>query len=146
MWRFESRADDQISFSNSSTLNPIAIEDRLVADENIEHAMVIGDGRPFPTLLIQPTEDAFSKLGSGDEMKEKLWKVVSESNKQARANGQIASQRHIILTEQDKPLIKTAKLTVSKKASMKEYSEEIEAVYKNATKEDHRDLSKRIDE
>ena len=108
--------------------------------------MVVGDGRPFPTLVIQPTEDAFSKLGSHDEIKEKLWNVVCESNKQARANGQIASQRHIILTDQDRPLVKTAKLTVSKKASVQQYSEEIEAVYNNATSEDHRDLSKRIDE
>lgn len=118
----------------------------MTADENIEHAMVIGDGRPFPTLVIQPTEEAFSKLGSHDEIRAKLWDIVCNSNKQARANGQIASQRHIILTDQDRPLVKTAKLTVSKKASVEQYKEEIEAVYKNATNEDHRDLSKRIDE
>lgn len=108
--------------------------------------MLVGEGRPFPILVIQPTEEALSQVGSYDELRDKLWTTVSEVNKSSRANGQIASQRHVLLTDKDKPLSKTAKMTVSKKASVKLYADEIDGIYNNATEDDYRDLSKRIDE
>lgn len=107
--------------------------------------MIVGDGRPFPILVIQPTEQAYSDIGSPDEIKEKIWETISAANKNARANGQIASKRHVIVTDKDNPLVTTAKMTVSKKASVKQYGDTIEAIYNNAKDEDHRDLSKRID-
>lgn len=108
--------------------------------------MIVGDGRPFPILVIQPTDEAYSNIGGPDEIREKIWDTISKANKNARANGQIASKRHVIVTDKDSPLVTTAKTTVSKKASAKQLEDEIEGIYKNATDEDHRDLSKRIDE
>lgn len=118
----------------------------ITNDANVKHAMIVGNARPFPILVVQPTDEAFEKFFSKDELREHIWDVVSQVNKHARANGQIAKADHIIITDQDSPLPQTAKTTVNKKGGVKQYENEIEELYKNTKSEDYRDLSKRVDE
>lgn len=124
LWRFHSRVDDMIVLSSSHKLRPLEMETILQGDESISAALITGNGRPEPLLILEPTQTAREKLVRKDEFIDRVWPSIAKANSIAPTYARIRRSR-VILGLPELPFIRTPKGTISRKATEEVYSKEI---------------------
>lgn len=133
-WCWRSRADDIIVFLNGEKTNPVAMEQHVVAQHSeLGGALVVGAQRFQAALLLEPTA---SKLSSGPlstseqaALIERVWPSVQEANQFTSAHAKIEKSMILVL---DGPLLRAGKGTIQRAASIQQYSNDIEMLYKKA--------------
>ncbi|KAK4464967.1 hypothetical protein QBC42DRAFT_262241, partial [Cladorrhinum samala] len=123
-WMYVGRQDNILVFSNGEKLNPVSIEDILMAHPNVKGALVVGAGRFQPALLIEPAEHPTDEEAFIDS----IWPSVVKANKQSVAHGQIGRQ-FIALSDPDKPFLRAGKGTIQRGGTVKLYENEIDKIY-----------------
>ena len=125
LWRFHGREDDILVLSNGEKLNPIPMESQLQGSPNISGALVTGQNRFQPALLIEmKTPNDKDENGSIDQ----LWPAVESANTNMPGHGRIVRSM-ILLAKADKPFVRAGKGTVVRKLTENAYAEEIEHLY-----------------
>ena len=76
LWKFVSRLDDILVFSNGEKLNPVACENYITTSPDVKGCLVVGSGQFQPALLVEPTR-ADNELES---LVERLWSFVQHAN------------------------------------------------------------------
>lgn len=143
-WRILGRRDDVLVFSNGSKLIPHGVEETLRESPLIRTAFVIGQGRPFPSLLVEPDREGLADCGVCDEhLEEEIWKHVRSSNQSAPGNGQIEAKQHVILTDKG-PLPESTKGVPARNASLEQYAAEIDRVYERFGHLARHDINRRL--
>lgn len=133
-WCWRSRADDIIVFLNGEKTNPVAMEQHIVAQHSeLGGALVVGAQRFQAALLLEPTA---SKLSTGPlstseqaALIERVWPSVQEANQFTSAHAKIEKSMILVL---DGPLFRAGKGTIQRAASIQQYSNDIEMLYKKA--------------
>ena len=125
LWRFHGRKDDILVLSNGAKLNPTPMESELQGLPNISGALVIGQNRFQPALIVEMNADCHAH---GDGFIEEIWPVVESANVKMPGYGRIARSM-ILLAQPDKPLVRAGKGTVVRKLSENAYTKEIEDLY-----------------
>lgn len=137
-WCWRARADDIIVFLNGEKTNPISMEQHVVAhNPELSGALVVGAQRFQAALLLEPS--VTGEAGSGGPLTtaeqaaliERVWPSVQEANTAAPAHARV-EKALILVTTPDRPLIRAAKGTIQRGASVGQYTAEIEALYANA--------------
>ncbi|KAK7930962.1 hypothetical protein PG985_001674 [Apiospora marii] len=59
LWRFHSRVDDLIVLSSSHKIRPLAMETMIQGHPLLSGALVVGQGRPEPLLIIEPKSQTY---------------------------------------------------------------------------------------
>ena len=126
LWLCMGRSDDVIVFSNGEKLNPTSMEQTLRKDPDIKEVVIVGQARFEPAALIEPANG--KKL---EDIVNGLESFLAEANKKAPAHAKL-NKNHIALTLPDKPMLRTAKGTVRRGATIKAYAEEIDHMYADA--------------
>ncbi|KAJ5444672.1 acetyl-CoA synthetase-like protein [Penicillium daleae] len=126
LWKFHGRVDDVIVLSNGEKFNPVNMEKTIEGHPLVSRAVVIGQSRFQAGLLIQPTADA-PEMSHNTFIKE-VWPTVQEANQVVAAHGRILKER-IGLASNAKPFKTTAKGTVQRQAILRDYEQEINAIY-----------------
>ncbi|KAI0442900.1 hypothetical protein F4803DRAFT_517210 [Xylaria telfairii] len=127
-WRYYGRSDDIIVFSNGEKLNPVTIESIVSDHAEINGAIVAGEGRFQPILILEPVtrpKDEVEAL----ELIDRVWSLVVTANKQTVAHGQIGRD-FIMLSSPEKPFPRASKGTIQRSGTIKLYKDEIEELYK----------------
>ena len=127
LWRFRGRADDLIVFSNAEKFNPTDFETVLSMFPMVKSALVGGQGRFQPFLLIEPGED-LKTVQARREYGESVWLLVEKLNETSPACGQIMKD-FILLSEPGRPFPRAGKGTVQRKAAFRLYQKEIDNLY-----------------
>lgn len=127
LWRFRGRADDLIVFSNAEKFNPTDFETALSMFPMVKSALVGGQGRFQPFLLIDPGEE-LATTKSRREYGEVLWLLVETLNRTSPTCGQIMKD-FVVLAEAGRPFPRAGKGTVQRKAAFRLYQKEIENLY-----------------
>ena len=127
LYKNQGRIDDIIAFSNAEKFNPVDTESSVCAHPAVSAAVVAGQGRFQASLLIEPTlcpgtEEARSSLMS------EIWPTVERTNYSCVAQGRIEKDL-VMLTLPEKPMLRTEKGTVRKKATIEAYRREIDEMY-----------------
>ncbi|KJZ72782.1 hypothetical protein HIM_07857 [Hirsutella minnesotensis 3608] len=129
-WLYQGRIDNIIVFSNGEKLNPVSIESAVSAHADVKAAVVVGQQRFQPAMLIEPANPP-----KNDEEKNKLldnvWPLIEKINEETVAHGRI-NRSFIGLTSPDKPLPRSGKGSIQRAAALQLYSEEIDELYANA--------------
>lgn len=137
LWIYRGRADDLIALKNGSLFNPITLEQMLCHHPEIRTALVTGTGRLQSALLIEPHEgETFAESAKRDFI-EQIWPIVDEANRTYPVDERV-SKSHILLTNPQKPVKRTAKGTVQRRLTLKQYEHEFDELY---TREGEKDLS-----
>lgn len=126
LWRYEGRTDDMICWKDGINLNPAYFESKHSEHNLIKSALIAGTGHRQAVLLVETYPE-----GSNDEAAtiDKIWtESIMPLNDVAPTNGRI-SMTHIIVASADKPFERSVKGTVARKATLKKYDMEIEAIY-----------------
>ncbi|RYC58014.1 hypothetical protein CHU98_g8197, partial [Xylaria longipes] len=126
-WRYLGRSDDIIVFSNGEKLNPVSIEGIVSDHPEINGAIVAGEGRFQPSLILEPV--SYPKDESeAQELIDRVWPLVIVANKQTVAHGQIGRD-FIMLASPEKPFHRAGKGTIQRPATIKLYKDEIDELY-----------------
>jgi thioester reductase-like protein len=127
LWRFQSRIDDLIILSSSHKLRPVEMETAIQGDPLLFGALIVGQGKPEPLLIVEPKPDAFDGNDS-EAFIEQIWPTVQEANKLGASYAKIDRSR-IIVANPQRPFIRAPKGSIVRKLTTKLYAEDIEAVY-----------------
>ncbi|KAL8702786.1 MAG: hypothetical protein Q9201_004041 [Fulgogasparrea decipioides] len=130
LWRFHGRKDDIIVLSTGEKLNPLPMENLLQGLPMVSGALVIGQGRRQPALLIEYNPRGPKETNS---LLEELWPSIETANAFMPAQGRIIRSR-ILLADGDKPFVRAGKGTVIRKLTEAAYADEITDLYAEAQK------------
>ncbi|KAK7057628.1 acetyl-CoA synthetase-like protein [Favolaschia claudopus] len=118
LFRVYGRQDDTIVLSNGFKISPGPLESHINRNPFVNAALVFGQGRPYPGLLIQ-----LAQQGGKVE-----FKTVDEINKTATTHNRIA-RKMILLADPEKPFALTSKLQPRRFVVFDQYRDELDAAY-----------------
>ncbi|KAJ7458517.1 hypothetical protein FB451DRAFT_1046638 [Mycena latifolia] len=130
LWKMVGRIDDVIVHSSGKKTMPAPMEDIVLTSPHVSGAVIFGWGRDHDGILIEPISSLqfdIEKTAKVADLRNKIWPVLEEANQMAEPNGRI-SKEMIIFTSADKPLPRTGKRTVMRKAALQLYAPEIDAL------------------
>lgn len=127
LWQYIGRLDDMIKFANGQSLRVSALEDIIQTHPDVLSAMIGGENRPWPFLMIEPMERDSSKVD--DKLIDEVWPRIERANELCLEECQIL-RACTMLTKSDKPMPRTAKGTIARREAVALYDAEIEAIYK----------------
>ncbi|KAF9463989.1 putative nonribosomal peptide synthetase [Collybia nuda] len=130
-WRIVGRVDDVIMHSSGEKTVPGPMEGVIGSSPMVKDVVMFGREHDQAGALIDMAPG--HNIDSSDPeqlatLRNKLWPVIEEANKDAPAFSRIFKEM-ILFTFTDKPLPRSAKGTVMRKAALLLYNEEIEALY-----------------
>ncbi|KAK8040215.1 hypothetical protein PG991_000003 [Apiospora marii] len=137
LWRFHSRVDDLIVLSSSHKIRPLAMETMIQGHPLLSGALVVGQGRPEPLLIIEPKSQTYLDTAIATDSQafiDVIWPTVDEANRMAPAYAHI-DRSMTIVARRDVPFVRAPKGTVVRKLTVQAYAADIEAAY--ADGEDH---------
>ncbi|KAJ6514511.1 hypothetical protein C8R47DRAFT_962145, partial [Mycena vitilis] len=131
LYRIVGRVDDVLIMANGEKTVPGPMEDTMVAHPLIAGAVMFGRERNQVGVLIEPTprynvdpEDEQQVA----EYRNLIWSAIEEANEAAPAFARIYKEM-VLVTHPGRPMVRAAKGTVIKKATIASYQQEIEQLY-----------------
>ncbi|KAB2569665.1 Non-canonical non-ribosomal peptide synthetase FUB8 [Lasiodiplodia theobromae] len=128
LWRYKGRRDDVIVFSNGEKFNPVSFEKAVEAHALVRGAVVVGQNRFQPAILIEPDWSRVPEGQSLDDLLTELWPAVEEANKEAPAHAQVWKNK-VAFTKKDKPFVRAPKGSIIRRATVNLYAQEFDALY-----------------
>lgn len=132
-WRIVGRADDFVKLRDLTKFNAVNVEKMVIGDGSVVEACLVGgEGRDRSFVVVQPSarirddgkEDA-------ESVKEAVWKVLEDVNARLDVKARFGKDM-VIFTNADKPILKTAKGSTQRKATLDAYQAEISGLYKES--------------
>ncbi len=127
LWRYCGRADDVIVFSNGEKMNPLTMEGYVETNKSVKSALVVGSGRFQSAMLIELVVAVNTEEERRSVMRS-IWETVQLANQKAVAHGRV-SEDCILLASSTKPFARAGKGTVQRKLTIRDYRDEIDALY-----------------
>lgn len=131
LWKIVGRIDDVIIHSSGEKTVPAPMEDIILSSHLVMGAVMFGRQHDQPGVLIEPKQEYAIDVQDQEQLSElrnKLWPVIDEANRVAPAFSRVFKEM-ILITSKDKRLPRAGKGTVTRKAALKAYDSEIEALY-----------------
>ncbi|KAL1592893.1 putative NRPS-like protein biosynthetic cluster [Nothophoma quercina] len=127
-WRFVSRLDDRLTLYNGEKVLPIPIEGRIRQEGLVKEAVVFGDGKALPGVLIVKADSA-AHLSDADFL-DQIWPAVEDANSRAESFSRIPKELIIVLPA-DVTYAKTDKGTFIRAQVYAQFKDQIETAYAN---------------
>ncbi|KAJ7612097.1 putative aminoadipate reductase [Roridomyces roridus] len=132
LWKIIGRVDDVIMHSSGEKTVPGPMENIVASSPFVAGTVMFGRERAqagilielVPALQIQDFQDAAAVA----ELRNKIWPIIAEANTVAPAFSRLFKEL-VLFTSPGKPLPRTGKATVMRKAALEVYREEIDAIY-----------------
>ncbi|KAG6853021.1 putative NRPS-like protein biosynthetic cluster [Blastosporella zonata] len=131
LWKIVGRMDDVIVHSSGEKTVPAPMEDIIQSSPLVQGLLMFGRERDQTGILIEPKPSHAIDVNNHAELatlRNKLWPIIEEANKVAPAFSRIFKEL-ILVTSDKKPLPRTAKGTVMRKAALVLYDTEIAELY-----------------
>ncbi|KAL8817287.1 MAG: hypothetical protein Q9191_008175 [Dirinaria sp. TL-2023a] len=125
-WAYVGRLDDMVNFSNGQSIRASGLEAVIVTDPKVRTALVGGDARSRPFLILEMLEPG-STLPA-EEQKEQVWPTIEKANEQCLDEMKLIKEL-TMLSKPEKPFPRTSKGTIARREVLKMYQGEIEALY-----------------
>ncbi|KAK8199263.1 uncharacterized protein BKA78DRAFT_358465 [Phyllosticta capitalensis] len=130
LWKYEGRTDDLVVLSGEVKMYAATLEEQLRSVPGVKHALVGGQQRPVPFLLIEPvdepqTEEQAQKLLSN------IWPAIEEHNRNVLETTQLRWQLAMVAPK-DRPFVRSGKGSVDRRNTFKEFEKEIAQLYEQA--------------
>ena len=133
-WKFVSRLDDRLTLVNGEKVLPIPIEGRIRLESLVKEAIVFGDGKSLPGVLIVKADQA-SQLTDTEFMRE-IWPAIEDANSRAESFSRIP-QELVVLLPSNTTYARTDKNTFIRAQVYAQFKEQVEAAYANFESNTH---------
>lgn len=131
LWEYRGRKDDMQVFSSAEKYYPTATEAAIAASHpGIQEVLLVGTGRPQAALLVEMRESV-SPLLPREEAVERIFKGIEAANETSPPTARITKQ-HVLFTKEGKPMVRTAKGSVQRRATVEAYKEELGTLFQRA--------------
>ena len=127
LWKYESRLDDVIVFSNGEKLNPVTMEGIITSSPDVTGCLVVGQGKFQAALLVEAKRTPLFEVEE-EQLKSSIWPYVERANQGCVRHGRIVRDL-IFFTRPDKPLPRAGKGTVQRQRGNAIYKEEIDTLF-----------------
>ncbi|KAF2130442.1 acetyl-CoA synthetase-like protein [Dothidotthia symphoricarpi CBS 119687] len=94
-WKFVSRLDDRLTLVNGEKVLPIPIEGRIRQEGLVKEAVVFGDAKTVPGLLIVKADNAADM--SDEEFLQAIWPAVEDANARAESFSRVPQELVVVL-------------------------------------------------
>ncbi|CAK5265509.1 unnamed protein product [Mycena citricolor] len=131
LYRTVGRLDDLLIMANGEKMAPAPMEDILLSSPYVSGAVIFGRERNQLGALVEPSVACEVNTMDAAEVakfRNLIWEQMQEANETAPAFARIYKEM-ILVTPRAKPLLRTPKGTVMKKASVALYRAEIDELY-----------------
>ena len=134
-WRPSGRADDVVVLLDARKLNPRLKESMIESHPSVSAALICGQARSQPALLIQPTIPIKNKLEK-EKMLSDIWPAVEQANLLGPSAGKIVLTKDLTMfTTAEKPMSRASgKHTIQRKRTLDLYQEELNELYLTAAR------------
>ncbi|KAK0767222.1 hypothetical protein N5P37_000956 [Trichoderma harzianum] len=126
-WLYHGRTDNVIVFSTGEKLNPVTIEAAVVGHPAIKLALVVGQQRFQPALILEPYEHPKDEAAE-EALISSVWSIVEEINKVTVAHGRITRDM-IAISDPTIPFALSPKGTMQRMATVRLYKDFIDRLY-----------------
>ncbi|CAG1966199.1 unnamed protein product [Fusarium graminearum] len=126
LWKFACRLDDRFTLINGEKVLPIPIEGRIRQEEIVKEAIVFGDGRTYPGILIVKADRVANM--PDDEFLNAIWPSVEDANSRAESFSRIPKEL-VVIVPADVSYPRTDKGTFIRVPTYRQFEKEIEAAY-----------------
>ena len=128
-WYYKGRADDLIVLSNGEKVNPIPLEDLIRTHPKVKAALVVGEYRFSPSLLLElDAQDIPQTAEAKQQALDEIWPIVQQANKIAPTFSKIPKSL-ILFAPPDKPFMRAGKGTVQRQNTVKLFSQELDELF-----------------
>ncbi|KAG1900203.1 putative aminoadipate reductase [Suillus fuscotomentosus] len=131
LWKITGRKDDVLMLSSGEKVIPAPMECIIGTNPHVNGVVIFGRGRSQVGALIEPRPghdiDVKDEAQVSD-FRNRVWPEIEETNKAGPAFSRIFKEM-VLVTCREKPLPRTGKGTITKKAASQLYEEEINALY-----------------
>ena len=134
LWKHVARTDDVIVLSNGEKVVSIPIEDALHEASEIQAVVVLGHGRFQVAALVEPTQEARKQMSEKELMK-KIMPYIRKANGLVPGHARLTAD-HVLFTDPERPMIRTPKGTVVRKATLALYKNDVDKLYTEGTQDD----------
>lgn len=114
--------------SNGEKFNPVPTETALQQHASLAGALIVGQGRRQPALLVEPRSDL---RDSSIDVLGDIWPLVDMANSNPPGHGRITKSL-MLMTAAEKPFVRAGKGTVVRKLTEEVYRTELDDLYENA--------------
>ncbi|KAE9392236.1 putative aminoadipate reductase [Gymnopus androsaceus JB14] len=131
LWFIIGRMDDVIIHSSGEKTVPQPFEECVIKSPLITGVVMFGRQRDQPGVLLEPSsgnEVDINDQAQVSGFRNKIWPIIEEANRLVPAFSRIYKEM-ILIASSTKPLPRTPKGTVMRKAAYKEYEKEIDQIY-----------------
>ncbi|KAI0468452.1 male sterility protein-domain-containing protein [Xylaria cf. heliscus] len=135
LWTHRGRMDDLVVLSNGEKFNPIPIEEVLRSCHYVKDVIVSGEGRFQASVLVEKDPES-APSASDTDIVESLWPFVERANENSSAHSRITKSL-ILITSSQKPFSRSAKGTLQRKATIKNFEGELNELYTSSTAGSH---------
>ena len=125
-WKYVGRLDDRVTLVNGEKISTLPIEGRIRQDRRIREAVVFGDGRAIPGLLLFRSHE--SEHLSDDDFIDAVWVALEDANSKAESFSQIGREM-IISLPVTRECPQTDKRTIIRARVYEEFAPELSALY-----------------
>lgn len=122
------RADDFVKLSSMTKFNAAEIERWIGEAEHVETCLVGGDEKSSSFVIIQPKQNGDGQPKENDHGLDKIWETVERINERIFPEARL--KREFVIIANEKKIVRTAKDTVGRKATLKLFEDEIEHLYR----------------
>lgn len=130
-WKIVGRTDDYLFVQNGDGLYVATLEPILEEDSDVKSALLVGQGRPVPLILVELNSSSQHKMKSEAGRRELLASLrsfVDSANELCHKMVKLDPEL-VVFAEADKPFPRTVKDTVSRIAATRQYEKEIDEAY-----------------
>lgn len=135
LWKYRGRADDCFVLVTGSNINPLAMEEHVGAHPEVKGAVMLGQRRPRPGLLIELEDEIQAEEAMTWDNEDRrralidsIWPAVERGNQEYYDLARVAKDR-IIFTAPDRPMKRTPKGTVKRRPTLDLYQAETDQMY-----------------
>ncbi|KAG6330526.1 hypothetical protein ID866_8564 [Astraeus odoratus] len=133
LYKIVGRLDDVLVLSSGEKSVPGPMESVIATSPYVSGVCIFGRGRAQVGVLVEP-RPGFAVDVSDDKQvaafRNQIWHAVEEANKDAPSFSRIFKEL-ILVTAPEKPMLRTGKGSVMKKATLLLYEQEIDALYQS---------------
>ncbi|KAI8943280.1 hypothetical protein NX059_001300 [Plenodomus lindquistii] len=127
-WKHEGRNDDTIVFQNGWKFNPMIHERLIEAHPYVQHAVVVGNGRDRPALIVElKHERQTDDMPQQSALLDEIWVHIAQANNVVETYSQL-ERRYVMFAKQGKPL-PVVNQRIVRNAVAELYAEEINDLY-----------------
>lgn len=128
LWRYAYRADDLFKLAWLAKVKAEDVEGALERHAAVSRALVGGDARPTPFIIVEPRQALLERSFPEVDLKEEIWRAVEEVNASLAAEVKIP-KTNIIVADPKRPLQRLGKGTLNRRGILATYEQDIDQLY-----------------